>query len=419
MPAAPLRPDESEIQEALRSLEVMDTGPEAEFDALARAAALVCEVPVSLITLLDTERQWFKANVGLPGVTQTPRDAAFCAHAVLQDDIFEVPDAKADPRFAANPLVLGTPNIRFYAGAPVRLSGGEAVGTLCVIDRMPRSLGAQQRAVLNQLAIAASRALEARRSVAQSRALTARLAVSEARFHELSGDSPLGTFHATAQGEITFASDRLQDILGLGAVACLGDGWLAAVHPQDQEAITAEWREATGRGGKFDREVRLFRADLSQREIHVRAAPVRNDAGQAVGYVGSVEDVTERVQLAKFLDRTGRLALVGGWEVDLGNSRITWSAQTRRIHGVDASYEPTLEKALDFFEPEAREALAAAIHSGIEEGTPWDLELPMVTAKGAHKWVRAMGSVERDRGRPIRLIGALQDLTAQRQKRPA
>src|SRR6218665_2982623 len=162
------------MQEALRSLEVMDAGPEAEFDALARAAALVCEVPVSLITLLDTERQWFKANIGLPGVTQTPRDAAFCAHAVLQDDLFEVPDAKADPRFAANPLVLGTPNIRFYAGAPVRLSGGEAVGTLCVIDRTPRSLDARQRAVLAQLAIAASRALEARRAVAQSRALTAR-----------------------------------------------------------------------------------------------------------------------------------------------------------------------------------------------------------------------------------------------------
>lgn len=140
MQAAKPRDDEAESLEALRALEVLDSAPEAEFDGLARAASLTCGTPIALISLVDVERQWFKANIGLAGVTETPREMAFCAHAVLGDELFEVPDAALDPRFADNPLVAGDPNIRFYAGAPVRLSDGHRVGTLCIVDRLPRQL---------------------------------------------------------------------------------------------------------------------------------------------------------------------------------------------------------------------------------------------------------------------------------------
>lgn len=141
VPTAEKRDNEAATLAALHALEVLDTGPEAEFDALVRAASTICGVPISLISLIDAERQWFKANVGLPGVSETPRDVAFCAHAVLGDEIFEVPDATRDARFADNPLVAGQPAIRFYAGAPIRLTDGSRVGTLCVIDREPRVLG--------------------------------------------------------------------------------------------------------------------------------------------------------------------------------------------------------------------------------------------------------------------------------------
>ena len=109
---------EPERLEALRALDVLDTGPETEFDALVNADATVCDMPISLVSLIDADRQWFKANRGLEGVIQTPREVAFCAHAILQDDVFEVPDASRDARFADNPLMAGTPDIRFYAGAP-------------------------------------------------------------------------------------------------------------------------------------------------------------------------------------------------------------------------------------------------------------------------------------------------------------
>ena len=129
--------------EALIALDVLDTEPEPEFDALVKAAAAICNTSISLVSLIDIDRQWFKANHGLPGSNQTPRDNAFCTHAILQDGVFEVPDARRDTHFFDNPLVIGDPGIRFYAGAPQRLSSGHAIGMLCVIDREPRQLSAR------------------------------------------------------------------------------------------------------------------------------------------------------------------------------------------------------------------------------------------------------------------------------------
>lgn len=150
--------------QALLALDVLDTEPEAEFDALAEVAALACRAPIALVSLLDTDRQWFKAAIGLPGVRQTPRGLAFCAHAVLNDGLFEVPDAHLDSRFASNPLVTAPPHVRFYAGAPIRLNCGERIGTICVIDHQPRQLDAGQRQIMLQLATAVASALEGRRA---------------------------------------------------------------------------------------------------------------------------------------------------------------------------------------------------------------------------------------------------------------
>ena len=154
MQPAPLPEDERQRLQALHDLQVLDSGAEEEFDALIRVAALVCQVPISLISLVDAERQWFKANIGLPGAAETPRDVAFCSHAILDAEVFEIPDATQDPRFHDNPLVTSAPDIRFYAGAPVVLDSGHRVGTLCVIDRKPGSLNATQREALQSLAAA-------------------------------------------------------------------------------------------------------------------------------------------------------------------------------------------------------------------------------------------------------------------------
>lgn len=163
MPAALLPIDEVKRLSSLNAFDLLDSNAESEFDELVKAAALVCDAPISLITLIDDNRQWFKANVGLETVTETPRELAFCAHAILDSAPLVVNDASVDPRFSDNLLVLGNPGIRFYAGFPLQLRDGSTIGTLCVIDRCPRELSPSQTAILGHLAKSVIGAFESRR----------------------------------------------------------------------------------------------------------------------------------------------------------------------------------------------------------------------------------------------------------------
>src|SRR5215469_438444 len=130
--SAPIPVDEQARLEELRKLAILDTPREAAYDDLAQLAAFVCQAPIATITLVDEDRQWFKARVGVEAV-QTPRSESFCAHAILGDELFVVPDAREDERFCSNPLVTGDPGIRFYAGMPITGPSGHNLGTLCVI----------------------------------------------------------------------------------------------------------------------------------------------------------------------------------------------------------------------------------------------------------------------------------------------
>ncbi|WP_428419017.1 PAS domain-containing protein [Methylibium sp.] len=550
MLTAPTPLDEPERLRALERLDVLDSAPEREFDALVATAALVCGVPISLVSLVDHERQWFKANVGLPGVTETPRDVAFCAHAILDDGIFEVPDALADPRFADNPLVATAPDIRFYAGATLRLSDGAHVGTLCVIDRVPRRLSEKQREALRLLSIAAVQALESRR-------MARALAASETRFRTLSEASPFGVFATDAAGACTYTNARWQAIYGLSEAEALGEGWSNTLHPDDKAAVFAQWQHSAVLKQEFDMEFRVRRHDGTVRHVRSVARALFDGDDEVTGYVGSVEDITERLQSRRALDeervrlaaiiqgtgagtwewnvqtgetrfndrwaeivgatlnelspttiqtwadlahpedmarstallqahfagetaayecearmrhrdgrwvwvldrgkllsrtadgqpewmfgthlditarkaqeerlgkseellnRTGALAQVGGWEVDIASSSIHWSEQTCRIHGVEPGYQPQLAEAIDFYAPEARPIVEAAVAQAMANGTDWDLELPFIQKGGRRIWVRGVGHAEFVSGRPVRLFGAFQDITQRVQGRLA
>ncbi|WP_458735446.1 sensor domain-containing diguanylate cyclase [Zobellella taiwanensis] len=182
--------DEEARLAALASYGILDTPPESAFDEITEIAALICDAPVAVINFIDRDRQWFKSERGL-GVRETPLDISICAHAILQSDLFVVPDTTDDPRFAGNPLVTGEPHLRFYAGALLKSPQGLPLGTLCVLDHHPRELSDKQRFALTALANQVMTNLELMRSHREQATLIQELQSTQQQLMHLASTDPL------------------------------------------------------------------------------------------------------------------------------------------------------------------------------------------------------------------------------------
>lgn len=245
------------------------------------------------------------------------------------------------------------------------------------------------------------------------------LRASEQRFRALADASPLGIYETDASTLLTYKNDRWLATYGFEGVQDLDEEWGRAMHPDDRAAVLAARDRSLEKGVPFEMEFRIRRPDGQCRTVHSRAQPKFDDEGKLAGFVGATEDVTERRQHEErlrsseaLLERTGRLAGVGGWEIDLRTHEVDWSAQTRRIHEVPPGYKPTVDSGIAFYTPNAQAVLKAAMKDAVENGTPWNLELPFVTAQGRTLWVRVLGEVEYEAGQAVRLTGALRDVTA-------
>ena len=212
----------------LKSLGMLDTEPESEFDELVRLAATICETPISLVTLVDERRQWFKAVVGL-AVRETPREIAFCAHAIQRPELFVVEDATKDCRFDHNPLVTNDPSIRFYAGMPLETPDGHRMGTLCVIDRVPRQLSASQTEALIVLAKQVKVRMELRlqrnaleEALATKDRYAAELQASEQRFRSFMDNSPFVSYMKDEDGRFVFYNQRFAERFGVSMQEWIG-----------------------------------------------------------------------------------------------------------------------------------------------------------------------------------------------------
>jgi len=337
---APELPDEAARLEALRRYEVLDTPPEQTIDDLALLAAMICQVPMALVSLVDENRQWFKARVGVSDL-QTPRDVAFCAHTIVHaDDVFVVHDAEADPRFAGSPLVVGGPRIRFYAGAPLVAPGGHAIGALCVMDHTPRKLTSEQLAALRALSRATVVQLELRRKTAELAkaveegkrlvrlAEKSRLALlnvledekhigqslrsSEELFRQLaeSIDEVFWLVDPIAE-KMLYTSPAYEKIWGRTCASLIESpqSWAQAIFAEDRERVLA----ATAKQGRGDYDVtyRIIRPDGSVRWIHDRAFPVKNAAGEVYRMAGVAQDITDQKLLEAQFFRAQRLESIG------------------------------------------------------------------------------------------------------------
>ncbi|HEY0957643.1 MAG TPA: PAS domain-containing protein [Novosphingobium sp.] len=270
---------------------------------LAALAAHVCEAPIGLVSLVEAKRQRFVGRAGT-GLTGTPREQSFCAHAMLGGDTMIVPDATKDDRFLNNPLVTGEPGIRFYAAYPMKSAEGAPLGAICVIDGKPRStLTEEQKQSLETLADAAMALLERWRVDNNSRrfASQAQTAIHdlEQRFVALADAMPQMVWSSLPTGYSDYFNGRWCAFVGDTAASCHGDAWMRFLHPDDTERTARIWRHAVETGGIYEIEYRLRHVELGYRWVLVRGSPMRDEAGTIARWIGTCTDIHQQKEDAE------------------------------------------------------------------------------------------------------------------------
>jgi PAS domain S-box-containing protein len=419
---------EEERLSRLHGLDILDSPPEENFDRLTRMAATLLEVPICAISLIDTDRQWFKSIVGLDA-SETPREVAFCAHTMLKEAVMEVADATADPRFAHNPLVTGDPNIRFYAGAPLKTRDGVPLGALCVIDNQPRTLTPMQHQVLTDLAAMAVDAIDlrtalrdARRRENATRAATAALAASEATQRAVLETAVDAIITIDRRGIIRTVNPATVRLFGYAENEMIGqnvsmlmpepfaaahDGYLLRYENTRKATIIGIGREVPGR----HKDGSIFPCELAVSEMEVGGERRYTGILRDISSRRAVEDeVLEKNRLLSMAEEVGQ---VGHWRFDEALRTVEWSDGMYAIHGLDPkSFTPTPEQTMACVPEQDRDRLLACLAKTRAEGAPFTLDHGIVLPDGSERIVSSSGRLERgDNGAAVAIFGIMQDIT--------
>lgn len=398
---APLPENEAARLEALHHYQILDTDSEQEFNDLTDLAAHICETPIALISLVDAHRQWFKSKVGIDA-TETPRDIAFCAHAILQSDVLLVPDTLADERFASNPLVRSDPYIRFYAGVPLIASEGYALGTLCVIDRVPRQFNPKQvealralgRQVITQMELRRHLASLARITIEREQAQQAQYASTEKLRLALEA-AHMGTWDWNIQtNEITWSNSHEQFFgLATGTFNGTYEAFNACVLPEDRESVNQAMNRARLERQDYNHEFRVVWLDGSIHWIEGKGRFLYDETGQAVRMIGTVVDISSRKQAEEALrESKNRLRAIIDAEpecvklVAADGTLLDMNAAGLAMLEVESANAAIGKSVYSLVAPEYKAAFQA-LNESVCNGNKGTLEFEIVGFLGTRRWM--------------------------------
>lgn len=366
---------EARRAQALHSYNVLDTPREAEFDDLARIAAEVCGTPIAVVNLVDTHRQFFKAEVGL-GVRETPLETSFCGHAILTEDLMVVPDTTKDPRFACNPLVTGEPGIRFYTGALLKTPDGLPIGTVCVLDHVPRELDDAQLRTLTLLARQAMTQLEYRRAIAERDAATEQLETA------LNASGVIGLWNWMADTDLLHGDANFARLYGLdadrAAVGLTMEEYQQFIVTDDLAELRTRIRATFDHGADFLAEYRLRIPGEPLRWVECRGRMIHDRSGAPVRFAGSAIDITARKEADA---ETRRLAAIVEQSGDfIGVARLDGSISLineagRALVGLTDPAHARRTTLQDYFDPSQWPEIRETVYPAVERDGQWRGEL--------------------------------------------
>jgi PAS domain S-box-containing protein len=416
MKSASVHSREAERLAALQKLKLLDTSQEAHFDDLVKLAAEICECPIALISLVDQKRQWFKSKFGLEA-NETPRDIAFCAHAILDEDkLFYIPNAKVDERFSDNPLVTEDPHVVFYAGIPILDPAQKLpIGTLCVIDHKPRELNDFQKNVIQVL----------RRQVEHLLALRAELhnkieneqkvnEVIERQEYVLEG-AGLGSWDWWLETSKVRFDKRWCEMLGLDhtKVAHELSTWDALVHPEDkQKAYDDIQAHLSGKTEVYENMHRLKHVNGDWRWILDRGRISEKDKdGKPIRFTGIHFDISDYKKKEFLSTEIQKIAKIGGWELDVLTLKTKWTSQTYQIHALPESVPTDKIMGIEFYPLHERDKVTNLVRNCIA-GISFHQTFEFIDANQVKKWVDVSGfPVRNSENKITTIIGTFQDVT--------
>ena len=363
-------PNETERLAALHALKVLDTAAEARFDRITRVAQRHFDVPIALVSLVDEGRQWFKSCQGLDA-TETSRDISFCGHAILNDAILVVPDATEDLRFVDNPLVTGSPNIRFYAGAPLHAPGCERVGTLCIIDTRPRAFSAEDIAMLRDLADCVEEELvRVLLQDSEQRVRSAQTALKS--LINAIGDGIVTIDHWGVIQSFNPAAERLfgyaeAEVIGHNVKMLMPESYRGQHDGYLQNFLTTGTRKIIGTNREFigqRRDASTFPIDISVSELLINSEPM---------FVGVVRDITRRKELQRVqllqqaIVQSSDDAIISK---TLAGIIVSWNSGAERIFGYRA--DEAIGRSMDMVFPDQRKDEEVELMAKVARGEKVD-----------------------------------------------